>query len=64
MMEDIGTIRRALFTPRDSHWNSVVRDITAQYEVNGRTDEIEVLRALVKHIRENPEYHVYLKETA
>lgn len=52
MMEDIGTIRRALFTPRDTQWNSLVRLVTARYEVNGRVDEIEVLRALVGHMKD------------
>ncbi len=50
-LEDIGIVRRRLFTDRDSKWNGTVRDITATLEVPGMlVDEVEVLKALATHL--------------
>lgn len=50
-LEDIGNVRRSLFLRVDHPWNGIVRDVTAQLEIDGMVNREAVLRELTRHIR-------------
>jgi hypothetical protein len=52
-MEQIGDLRRSLFTRKDSEWNSIVREITANHEIEGMwVPKSVVLVELAEHLQQ------------